>query len=628
MLENFPTKEESDTLGAGHVNKLGNVARCVSASTRGAYQFGRDCSVIGLQPFVQRVVEVTNAQTCGDDDDLVEIRPKYFRPSSGEWLINEDDGPYCLDYKATEIDKSDVAFGDIFIAYFDPQRGHFVGIFHIKGTSSGDGDSGTGCECVCAEGAVLNDGVVCCKSHLVWVVSLPPFGTVTLLYSSDELWESEDVVIFCGGGNSSTYKVSLQINAEDDVLLSVTTTSDDGCGEHILQYVSCCTWRCLCINEMERKLFNLTGLATSEFVPCKICVVPSALTEPGGTTTDPIGGVPCFADPRNMTTVSPTEWMPSAWRVNLQGYDGGLCNIDVGICWEIFKDTIPDSLAGDTAFRWVDINNPNAVLERVAIGCAIPEDPTLSPVPPIVMTWAVVKYILGQFVAFTNPQEGCLGIELRCGDFAGNDSIGIVVRVPALSVNNSPACIMSESGVGWRTFVKVINVEGMTADEIVCLIMAVHTLTIVNNDADPFNCVSSDATLPGSIQAWPINGGTFACPPPDPDDSDEDPTRPSESGDCDAVGDDYGGNGDSCNGTASFQWTDDDSISGCQLLGHVGNPCWINVPPSACSSDPTCISPETCNSEYTLEELDSILGVGDFLGQIKILTCRCSIIPI
>ena len=80
-----------------------------------------------------------------------------------------------------------------------------------------------------------------------------------------------------------------------------------------------------------------------------------------------------------------------------------------------------------------------------------------------------------------------------------------------------------------------------------------------------------------------------------------------------------------CEGTVLFQWKVDNTPGElvCGFDGHVGNPCWHNIVPVTCvTDDPACPS-SNCVGSYTLDELDSILGAGSFLGEVNILPCFC-----
>jgi len=166
MHPDLPKKSSGDALSANHVNKLSEAAESALRFVPGGGLHGAPEQVVAPAPFVQRVMEVVSG-TCdweGDpafadqysNDQIYQIRPKFYESTLGRWVINEEEGPYCLDASAVN---QIYAVGSTLVAYYDPQRGAFIPV--VSGSSGSEtihfeiidigkdlGKNATGCDFV------------------------------------------------------------------------------------------------------------------------------------------------------------------------------------------------------------------------------------------------------------------------------------------------------------------------------------------------------------------------------------------------------------------------------------------------------------------------------------------------
>ena len=132
MREKIRDYRKGDVLKADDVRNVNQVARRVSTEVPGANLAGKHTSHIAattaLPPFLQRPLEVielndpNDSSSSGVENQYVyKVRPLIY--VDGEWVKNEDEGPYNLDAKITQ---SQLTVGDRVHGYWDANRGKFL----------------------------------------------------------------------------------------------------------------------------------------------------------------------------------------------------------------------------------------------------------------------------------------------------------------------------------------------------------------------------------------------------------------------------------------------------------------------------------------------------------------------
>ena len=134
MREIFPQKRKGDSLGAGHVNRLSDVATRFSRSRPGTNQYGRHSDggfysaslSPGLQlPLIVSALSTTavTGVTDANDSGYYLVKQRYYNFDTNAW-VTDDSGQWVLD--ATEGSGELLAVGDKVTGFWTDQRGAFL----------------------------------------------------------------------------------------------------------------------------------------------------------------------------------------------------------------------------------------------------------------------------------------------------------------------------------------------------------------------------------------------------------------------------------------------------------------------------------------------------------------------
>lgn len=117
--EIFRDWKPGERLTAEHINLLNEAARLIMSIHPTAFSHGHHGSRVGLEPFQQRVVIVTD----DTDQSAVKVKYRYYASSGEVWETDNDAGEYLLDAESVGT----YAFDDeVFNAYWDPQAQRFL----------------------------------------------------------------------------------------------------------------------------------------------------------------------------------------------------------------------------------------------------------------------------------------------------------------------------------------------------------------------------------------------------------------------------------------------------------------------------------------------------------------------
>ena len=166
--------------------------------------------------------------------------------------------------------------------------------------------NGAGCSATdCAAGTDIGSAI-CCETHKYWTAYIPPFGLVTFVYVSGEIWESAAISRSCAGADG-TYKFRRTLSGSGSSIVStielITTTAGDCSPAWCLVYKTCCKITCNC---SQRHTLVSFGGFSSETISGEICLIP------GGSPSD-VSCSPCVTN----------NWRDdtgAAWQVVLTGF--------------------------------------------------------------------------------------------------------------------------------------------------------------------------------------------------------------------------------------------------------------------------------------------------------------------
>lgn len=125
MREIFPKKKAGDSLSAGHINTLGEVARRVADPVQGSHGQGWDGKTAGLIPTFIRTLVIVEPND--EEKRLYKAFPLYYDQDDESWSTDTEE-ELEVDSAGLDIDLAD---DDIINAYYHKQRGRWIPLVDV-----------------------------------------------------------------------------------------------------------------------------------------------------------------------------------------------------------------------------------------------------------------------------------------------------------------------------------------------------------------------------------------------------------------------------------------------------------------------------------------------------------------